>query len=116
MGGTQFFLPVEVSKSIGRFECDGEAGWNFIQHAQGLWALGGIAGYFPSDMLELLVELHAGSVLSPAAGGEQDETFLNFGCRYKFTEKLLLLAAAGKNITPAGFNEYLGYLGLQFLM
>ncbi len=113
VGGTQFFLPVEIAKSMGRLEFDCEAGYNFIQNTPGLWTLGGIAGYFPVESTELLVEVHAGSVLGSGGG---NETFLNLGGRYKFTDSVILLVSAGRSLSPPGANEYLGYLGMQFLM
>jgi hypothetical protein len=110
--GNQFFLPVEASRSFGSLDLDMDFGYDFfINPPSGQWQYGMVAGYNFSSAFELMAELHAYS-----ATGMTTELLTNIGCRAKITDNLFFIGSAGRNLTPAGYNEYIAYGGVQLLI
>ena len=108
---TNFFLPIEVSRTFGDLQLDADCGFDFVIGAQGQWQYGSVAGYNVSPALQLLAELHA---ISEA--GVATELLANVGCNLKIMKNLFFIGSAGRNLTPAGYNEYIAYAGVQFLI
>ena len=109
--GNQFFLPIEVSRTFGKLQLDADCGFNFVNDARGQWQYGTIAGYNFSSAFELLAELHAISETGVAT-----ELLANIGCNLKIVNNLFFIGSAGRNLTPAGYNEYIAYAGVQLLI
>jgi hypothetical protein len=110
--GNQFFLPIEASRSFGKLDLDVDCGYDFfINSSSGQWQYGIVAGYNFSSAFELMAELHAYSETEMAT-----ELLANIGCRAKITDALFFIGSAGRNLTPADYNEYLVYAGLQWLI
>ena len=109
--GVGFYFPLEVAKTFGKWELDGEAGFQYLQHDRNQWAGGPIIGYLLNDRVELLAEARA--VL--------DETFrsndliLDAGTRVGLVEHVQLLFAAGRSVRNNGEGPRLYlYAGLGF--
>jgi hypothetical protein len=111
--GNQFFLPIEASRTFGKLQLDAELGFNFIEAQPGEWEYGVVAGYFLSysQTIQLLAELHATS-----GTGMLTELLANVGCTMKISKDLNFLASLGKNLTPTSYNEFIEYLGIQWLI
>ncbi len=109
--GNQFFLPLEAMRTFGNLELDGEVGYDFLKAQPGEWEYGVVAGYNTSESFEMLVELHATSATNMAT-----ELIANVGGKYKLADAFNLLGSVGRNLTPAGYNEYLAFVGLQWLV
>jgi hypothetical protein len=108
--GSNFLLPVEVTKNIGPLELNIEAGYWFSQHLSGGNILGFAAGQQTTKKLELLGEIYHIADVS----GDHDDTF-DFGGRYEFHHGLLFLFMAGRSFRGAesGQSQFIGYFGLQ---
>jgi hypothetical protein len=111
--GTSFFLPLEIAKTYGKLELDGEAGYQFYEHDRGQWAGGPIVGYLLTDKIELLSE----------ARFVGDQTFrssnliLDAGTRITLTDHLQLLFAAGRGLRNGDDSPHLylySGLGITF--
>ncbi len=111
--GNQFFLPIEASRTFGKLDLDVDCGFDFVQDARGQWQYGMVAGYFlsHSQTIQLLAELHAISETGMAT-----ELLLNIGCTIKLSNDLNFLGSLGKNLTPTSYNEFIEYLGIQWLI
>ena len=109
--GNQFFLPFEVSRTFGKLQVDAEVGFNFMNDQPGVWEYGVVAGYTTSPAFQLLAELHATS-----GTGVATELLANIGCNFKIIKDLFFIGSVGRNITPAGYNEYVAYAGVQLLI
>lgn len=109
--GNQFFLPLEAARSFGKLDLDVDCGFDFIEDAPGQWQYGIVAGYNFSHEFELMAELHLYSETGMAT-----EILANIGCRAKITDYLFFIGSAGRNLTPAGYNEYVAYGGVQLLI
>jgi len=92
--GTQFLLPVEMSRRVGPIEVDGEIGYRFIQNRPDEWFYGLALGHQFTQRLEVIGELHGTSVRNFTA----DQLVYNIGGRFKVAHKLVLLFAGGRSI------------------
>ncbi len=111
VGGGQFFLPVEISRMFGTLQIDAEVGFDYTKDEPGVWQYGVVAGYNASHAFQILAELHATS-----GTGALTELLANVGCSFRITNSLIFIGSAGKNLTPAGYDEYIAYAGLQLLI
>lgn len=110
--GWQMFLPIELSKTFGKFELNGEAGYNIQQHRRDELWLGLAAGFLASKRVELLTELH--TIESRYFAG--NESVFDFGSRIRLTKFNTLLFAAGRSLPGStdGQPRFFMYSGLQF--
>jgi hypothetical protein len=110
--GTDFFLPVEATKTFGNFQIDAEFGPLFRQFTGTELSMGVCSEYDLTKTLALLGEIHYISV----NGLVEDQLVWNLGFKYDFTEHESLLFSAGRGFGPAtGDNPgFLMYLGVQF--
>jgi hypothetical protein len=111
--GTRFYLPVELSKKIGPFQVNPEAGYWFAGNKGAAWATGVIVLREVNKRLELAGELYS---TANTNGSNHWNTF-DFGGRYKLQEHFILLFTAGRSFnTPSESQpQFFGYLGMQFL-
>ena len=107
----QFFLPLELEKTIGPIDLDFEAGHGFHFNAPDEWDYGVVAGHSFGDF-ELMGEVH-GTALDHF---QQDDLLVNIGARYQISKGYALLLSAGRSIhsdnTPCA--TFLSYTGIQF--
>jgi len=111
--GVRFFLPIEVTKKVGPFEINPEAGYWFASSKGAAWATGVVVARQVSKRLELDGELYA----TANTNGSDHWTTFDGGGRYKLQEHFVLLFMAGRGFRgPAsGQPQLFGYLGVQFL-
>lgn len=110
--GVRFFLPIEVTKKVGPFEINPEAGYWFASDASDAWATGVVVARQVSKRLELDGELYA---TANTNGARRANTF-GGGGRCRLGGPLVLLFMAGRSFRgPAsGQPQLIGYLGVQF--
>ena len=109
----QFFLPLEVGKTVGRFHYAAEVGYSFLASAPDELAYGIVAGYDQSEQCELLVEVHGENQyhVGPA------EIIFNLGLTYRLGPSLEFLASAGTTVySPEPSNKYVAYLGIRWML
>jgi hypothetical protein len=104
----EFFLPIEAAIKVGGLELAADLGRHFVQHEDSYWSAGIVAGH-ACGAVECLAEIHR----EWRPGGAQ--TLANLGLRWKLTENLTLLGAAGREFGHASTDQVraLIYLGLQ---
>jgi hypothetical protein len=110
--GWQIFLPVEISRSFGPVELNGEAGYNIQQRqANEIW-MGMAAGIQACKRVELLGELH--SISSQRL--DENESVFDLGTRVKLNSFNTLLFSAGRSLpgSTGGEPGFIAYVGLQF--
>ena len=85
--GRQVFLPLEVSRKFGKFQVDGEAGYNIQQkRSNELW-LGVVGAFEASSRVDLLAELHS----IGSAHFAENESVFDLGTRIRLTKLNTLL-------------------------
>ncbi|HEX7287624.1 MAG TPA: hypothetical protein VF532_15660 [Candidatus Angelobacter sp.] len=112
--GMQLLLPLEISRSFGRFSADAEFGFNLQQTGGNELILGLAMGYEATKRLELLGELHSVPTVSFSA----NESVFQIGGRQKLSQHYVLLFAAGRGIPGSTGNQpgFIAYAGLQILL
>lgn len=110
--GWQMFLPIEISKTVGKFQLDGEAGYNIQQQAPNEIWLGTVEAYELTDRIELLAELHE----IEAQHFAESVPVFDLGTRIKFSNRMSLLFAAGRSLPRKSSQEqkFFSFLGIQF--
>ncbi len=110
--GWQVFLPIEFSKEIGKFQFNGEAGYNLQQRLPNELWLGMAFGYQATKRVELLSELHS---IATARFAENESVF-DFGGRVQMTHLNTLLFTAGRSLPGSTDHQpkFFMYLGIQF--
>jgi hypothetical protein len=111
--GTRFYLPIEVSKKVGPFQINPEAGYWFASNKGAAWATGIVVGRDVSKRLELDGELYN----TANTDGSNHWNTYDGGGRYKLGEHFVLLFMAGRSFRgpSSGQPQFFGYLGMQFL-
>jgi hypothetical protein len=111
--GVRFFLPVEVTKKVGPFVINPEAGYWFAEDKGAAWATGVVVAREVSKRLELDGELYA----TANTNGSSHWTTFDGGGRCKIGGPVVLLFMAGRSFRGAtsGQPSLFGYLGVQFL-
>ncbi len=110
--GVRLFLPVEVTKKVGPFEINPEAGYWFASDRGAAWATGVVVARQVSKRLELDGELYA----TANTDGSSHWTTFDGGGRCKLGGPLVLLFMAGRSFRGATSSQpqLFGYLGVQF--
>ena len=111
--GASCFVPVEVSRTVGKFEFNAEVGYQYLQHSRDQWAGGPIVGYQLNDQIELLAE--ARFVFDQDF--RSNNLILDAGCRINVVEHVQLLLAAGRGLRSEDSSPHLyiyAGLGLRF--
>lgn len=111
--GTRFYLPIEVSKKIGPFQVNPEAGYWFAGDKGAAWATGVIVLREVNKRLELAGELY----FTANTNGSNHWNTFDFGGRYKLNEHFVLLFTGGRSLNASSVSQpqFFGYLGMQFL-
>jgi hypothetical protein len=112
--GMQLLLPLEISRSFGRFSADAEFGFNWQQTGGNELIFGLAFGYEATKRLELLGELHS----VPTVSFNANESVFQLGGRHRLSQHYVLLFAAGRGIPGSSGNEpgFIAYAGLQILL
>jgi hypothetical protein len=112
--GPRYLLPIEITKKVGAFAVDFEAGYYIAGHGPRERILGLVAGRSVSERLELDAEIYD----DRAHDATPNSTTLDFGGRYKLHRGIIALFMAGRSVT--GFTldrpEFIGYVGVQILL
>jgi hypothetical protein len=111
--GTRFYLPIEISKKVGPFHINPEAGYWFASGKGAAWATGVVVLHEVNQRLELAGELYS---TANTNGSNHWNTF-DFGGRYTLQKHFVLLFTAGRSLNAASASQpqFFGYLGMQFL-
>ncbi|MGC2321966.1 MAG: hypothetical protein WA463_04985 [Terriglobales bacterium] len=111
--GARLFLPLEVTKRVGPFIINPEAGYWFAADKGAAWASGVVVAREVSKRLELDGELYA----TANTNGSSHWTTFDGGGRCKIGGPIVLLFMAGRSFRGAtrGQPSLFGYLGVQFL-
>jgi hypothetical protein len=109
--GANFFLPIEIGKTIGPFELAAEVGYEFVQHDKDQWEYGVVVGYPATKKLELLGEIH-GNV---DQNFHRNDLIINVGARWELNDTITLLVSAGRSLRSSDDSPtLLIYAGLRF--
>ncbi len=110
--GAQLLLPLEVVRSVGPVEVNGEFGYKSVQHRRDELLYGLAFGHQLLKRLQLLGEFHGTAERSFA----EDELVFDLGGRLRLDSTLVLLFTAGRSLRqPSGENPaFIAYLGMQF--
>ena len=110
--GWQMFVPLEVSKTLGKFQVGGEVGYNLQQKFPNQLWLGLVGALQAASRIQLLAELHS-------IGAEhfaENESIFDLGSRIRLTNLNTLLFTAGRSLpgSTAGQPKFFMYAGIQF--
>jgi hypothetical protein len=111
VAGPRYLLPLEVTKKVGEFNVDFEAGYYFPGNGPKEHILGLVAGRPVTERLELDAELYDDRVYD----GNRSTT-LDFGGRFKLGRGFIALFMAGRSIGSDGQPQFIGYFGVQILL
>jgi hypothetical protein len=102
---------VEIAKTFGKLELDGEAGYQYLQHGRDQWAGGPIVGYILNDRIELLAE----SRFVYDQNFRSNNLILDGGARIGIVDHVQFLIAAGRGLRNADDSPHLYlYAGFGF--
>ncbi len=109
--GNYFFLPVELSRSVGDWGFNPELGYLYSTETSDSFEAGLVVAYEALKPWEPLAEIHATTHLD----GGGSETLLNLGFRYTASSWLNLLGALGHTVThfEGSTTEADAYFGFQ---
>jgi hypothetical protein len=110
--GIRFYLPIELTKKVGSFAINPEAGYWFADRSGAAWATGVVVGRDLTKRLELDGELY---FTANTDGSSHWNTF-DGGGRYQLGQHLTLLFMGGRSFRgpSSGQPQLFGYLGMQF--
>ncbi|HMD28540.1 MAG TPA: hypothetical protein VKH13_08225 [Steroidobacteraceae bacterium] len=111
VAGPRYLMPFEVTKKVGEFNVDFEAGYYFPGNGPKERILGLVAGRPVTQRLELDAELYDDRVYDGA-----HSTTLDFGGRFKLGRGFIALFMAGRSIGANGEPQFIGYFGVQILL
>jgi len=112
--GTRYLLPVEITKNIGAFAFDAEAGYYAAAHAPRVRILGFVVGHDINERLELDAEIYD----VRAEHAAPHSTTLDVGGRYKLRPGIIALFMGGRSLDGDGDGQptFIGYVGIQILL
>jgi hypothetical protein len=112
--GPRYLLPVEITKTIGPVNVDFEAGYYVAGHGPRERIFGLVAGRPVTERLELDAELYDDRAYDAAP----HSTTLDLGGRYKLRPGIIALFMAGRSVNGFGDGQpqFVGYVGIQFLL
>jgi hypothetical protein len=112
--GPRYLLPIEVTKKIGPLDVDFEAGYYIAGHGPKERILGLVTGRSVTERLELDAEIYD----DRAYGAAPHSRTLDLGGRYKLRPGMIALFMAGRSINgfSDGQPQFIGYVGIQFLL
>jgi hypothetical protein len=106
----EFLLPLEAATKVRGFDFAADLGRHFVEHESDYWSGGVVVGHScGSEAVECLAEVHR--EWRPA----DMQTLLNFGLRWKLSEVLTFLGAAGREFGRSSDDQARAviYLGVQ---
>ena len=112
--GPRYLLPMELTRKIGPLDVDFEAGYYLAGHGPRERVFGLVVGRSVTERLELDAELYD----DRAYGAAPHSTTLDLGGRYKLRQGIIALFMAGRSVNGFGDGqpEFIGYIGIQFLL
>ncbi len=114
IAGPRWLVPLEVSRRLGSWDVNLEAGYYLPRNGPHERFLGLVVGRQVTARLELDGEVYA----DRASGAPPDDTTLDIGLRYRMHPAFILLAMAGRSLSGGGaaHTQFMGYLGVQVLL
>jgi hypothetical protein len=114
VAGPRYLLPIELTRKIGPLDVDFEAGYYVAGHGPRERVFGLVVGRSVTERLELDAELYD----DRAYGAAPHSTTLDLGGRYKLRQGIIALFMAGRSVNGFGDGqpEFIGYIGIQFLL
>ena len=114
IAGPRYLVPLEVSRPLGPWQLNVEAGYYIPGHGPRERILGLVAGRALSMRLELDAELYDDRTY----GARSHATMFDVGGRYRLRPGVIALFLAGRSVngTAEGQPELFGYLGVQILL
>ena len=110
---SEWKLPVEVEKNIGKFVLGDEIG--FLNEANGNFFFDGILGGVKfTNKFEIMGEIY---LIVTASALYPDRTMLNFGMRYELKDKITVLCSLGTEVQNAEKEErksFFSFTGIQW--
>jgi hypothetical protein len=119
VAGPRYLLPFELTKKLGSFDVDFEAGYYVAGHGPKERIFGFVAGRSATKRLELDIEIYDDRTYDARANDVgPHSTTLDVGGRYKLSPGLIALFMAGRSVNgfSAGQPEFIGYIGIQILL
>ena len=112
--GPRYLLPIELTRKIGPLDVDFEAGYYVAGHSPRERVFGLVVGRSVTERLELDAELYD----DRAHDAAPHSTTLDLGGRYKLRQGIIALFMAGRSVNGFGDGqpEFIGYMGIQFLL
>ncbi len=109
--GATFYMPMEIARTFGPLELDGEVGFQYYEHDRDQWAGSIIIGYMITEHIELLAE----SRLVCDYAFRSTDVILDGGGRIDLAEHVQLLIAAGRGLRNGYDSPHVyAYVGLGF--
>jgi hypothetical protein len=114
VAGPRYLLPLEITRKIGSFDVDFEAGYYLAGHGPKERILGLVAGRPVTTQLQLDVEIYDDRAYDIGP----HSTTLDLGGRFKLSRGLIALFMAGRSVNGLsnGQPEFIGYFGIQVLL
>jgi hypothetical protein len=104
------FLPIEISKKIGKLSVTGEFGYLAIKKSRNEVEYGAVVGYEVLEDIEILAELHNSSYVN----GGNTTIIANGGLKYCMSPNYSFLFSIGRELlSPEESKSTLFYAGLQ---
>jgi hypothetical protein len=112
--GPRYLLPIELTRKIGPLDVDFEAGYYVAGHGPRERIFGLVVGRSVTERLELDAELYD----DRAHDAAPRSATLDLGGRYKLRQGIIALFMAGRSVNGFGDGqpEFIGYIGIQFLL
>jgi len=113
---TEFMLPFELERSMGKWTIGDEIGYYFIESKSQNMFNGSLLGYNISKKAQVLLECYFEYNFNTSVG---TQGFVNGGFRYAFNKTFIFLASAGTQlISPASQQKqyFFSFLGMQTIL
>jgi hypothetical protein len=112
--GASCFLPFEIAATFGKWELDGELGYQYYEHDRNQWAGGPVIGYLLNDRVELIGEAR----MICDKDFRSNNLILDAGTRISLIEDhLQLLLDAGRGLRNGDDSPHLYFyagFGIRF--
>lgn len=106
----ELFVPIEAATKVRGFDIAADLGRHIVQRDADFWSAGIVAGHAcGTEKAQCLLEIHR------EWGGGPAQTLLNLGLRWKVSDALTVLGAAGREFGHTSEDQARAkvYLGLQ---
>jgi hypothetical protein len=109
--GTRFQIPMQLSKTFGRWHANVEFGPHVSSVARSEWLYGIVGGLDTSKRTLLMAELNGTSRMNFT----RDALTVNVGVHHEFSETRILIVSLGREICSPDPLATIGYFGMQLI-